>query len=116
MAKINIKESKIYVRSTIFYPSKDKFGDNEEAVCYNVIVERLDGHRLEHQRVFYGVLSGQTEKGYPIYTDVNRQALSDAKQLACDIENVGVIDDVYWNEIDSRYGSEYYKNSIKRLI
>ncbi len=109
MANININESKVFIRSEIYSPGRDEFGTQEEAECFVVIVERLDGHRLQHNAIFYGVKSGQSEDGFPLYTDVREQAKKAAETLIWNINNHGTINDEHWVEVEPRYGSEYYQ-------
>lgn len=105
-------EDKVYVRSDLFPAGRTEEGHVHEAYCLYVIVERLDGHRLRHFESFscdkfveeYDEKYGEISR----WVCIREQAEAEVGRLVSNIEAAGVLNMDYWEEVDPRYGSEYY--------
>lgn len=116
MPKLNINDADVMVVTDLYLAGKTEDGEDYNAECYYVVVERRDGKRLAHSTVWNGCETGDTPScpeegdagGDAYFADIRKEAKAEAETLALRVEEVGVIDDAHWVELEPSYGSEYY--------
>ena len=105
-------EDKVYVRCEHYPAGRTEDGDEYEAQGFVAIIERPDGQRLAHFKLYEGVNRisvDDPECGpYTFFSDIRKQAKFEANKLVDNIKKVGVVNLKYWGEVDPAYGSDYY--------
>ncbi len=116
MAKrIITEEDSVYVDCDFYNAGMTEDGEDFVAESYFVVVQRLDGHRLAHAKVFLGCEAGIIDdddegqfNGLPYFGDVRKEAKEAADNLVARIMEVGTIDTDHWFVAEPSYGAEAY--------
>lgn len=105
-------EDKVFVRSILYPAGITEEGHDFEAEGFQIVVERLDGHRIVNGHLFEGAVwvdDFDPEYGDTSYWgDIREEAKAKAEDVIQDILATGVLNLEHWMEADPRYGSSYY--------
>jgi len=113
--RIITKKDRLYVCCDLYEAGMTEDGENFIAESYYIVIERCDGHRLAHNKVYLGCElcviddgdNGQYN-GLPYFADVRKEVKKTIDLLLSRIVSKGAIDTDYWSEMRPSYGSEYY--------
>ena len=101
-------EDKVFVWADLYDAGVTEDGTHYSADVYYIIIERLDGHRIAHNKRWFTAPGSVSPDGFMFFGDLREEMKAEAEAVVSHIENKGVIDLDYWDEIDPRYGSDYY--------
>lgn len=104
---MDLKDWTVEVKVDLYHAGITEDGEQFHAEMYYVAIQRKDGKRLAHHRMFKGC-NAFYHDGQAFFEDIRQEALTAAERLAVRVEVAGKIDSAYWNEISPEYGSEYF--------
>ena len=99
------QEYQVGVTSNLYQAGTDEEGQPYIAEVYSVVVEFLDGQRLEHRDAFCGAKVVQDEDGFG-FEDIREEAKGRAEDLATLIRETGDLSEC--DPARSLYGSDSY--------